>query len=85
MAAIVRLKLDYKAMGLVALQSAEIKALIAAKLAAGCRAAAELAGEGTEELGPKLSFANRRWYGTYGLDAETEARTSALSSSVRSM
>lgn len=78
----VRLELDRKAMGDVALRSEQVQALIAARTERGAAAAATASGE---ETFPEVEMGRERWYGTYGVSARAEANSSAASNSVGSM
>ena len=78
----IRLKLNRKAMGDVALRSNEVKAMIEARTHAGAEAAAGASGE---ETFPEVSRGKERWYGTYGVTDHAESTTGAASGSVGSI
>lgn len=82
MATQIRLKLDSKAIGDVALRSGQVQALIAARAEAGANAAASAS---DEDVGLQVEMGSERWYGTYGVTARAEAANGAASSSVGSM
>ena len=85
MAGFARFKIDFKGIRKVALQGDGIRELITEKTMAGAEDAAATAGVEVEELLPKLGFGNNRFYGTYGTYGSREAKTGALSGSVKGM
>ncbi len=79
MATRVRLKLDKKALGDVALRSDQVREMIDARTQAGASAAADASGEDTF---PEVTLSKQRWYGNYGVTSHAESSTGAASKSI---
>lgn len=79
MAVRVRVQLDRRAMGDVALRSAGMQALISQRTSVGAGFAANWSGE---ETFPKVTLGRERWYGTYGVSKLAESKKGAASRSV---